>query len=334
MNWDDIRVFVIVAECKSLSKAAQLLRVTPGALSRRLDDLEEALDVRLLTRSSSGVTLTPAGEDMLDRALSMRRFAESIEDLVRSRDKRDEGMVTIRAPDGITAYWIAPKLPRFQNENPKIQLTLDCGTLTDYVSGDPDIVITADKTEARVGDVIEPLAVFHYVLMASPSYFETYGTPKSTASAAGDHRTLRHVAQTYQREAWDARASAIETLASFSVVSNSSSAIIAAVLAGGGICTAPTLFCHLYPELQMVGAEHGFPIQVWAVIRKEAQSSVRVQRTHRWLKSIFDTKFNPWFRDEFVPPRLFAEELASAPGRTAPETRGVTPPRPRTKKAT
>ena len=75
---DDVRVFTVVAECKSVSKAAHVLRVTPGMVSRRLDDLEAALDVRLFTRTSAGMVLTPAGADMLDRALSMRRFAEAI----------------------------------------------------------------------------------------------------------------------------------------------------------------------------------------------------------------------------------------------------------------
>ena len=81
MNWDDVRVFVAVAGCKSVSKAAHALRVTPGMVSRRLDELESALDVSLFIRTSTGVTLTAAGEDMLDRALSMQRFADSIEDV-------------------------------------------------------------------------------------------------------------------------------------------------------------------------------------------------------------------------------------------------------------
>jgi DNA-binding transcriptional LysR family regulator len=318
MSWDDVRIFVVVAEQKSVNRAANVLNVTPGMVSRRLDELEASLDVRLFNRTPSGMVLTPDGEDMLDRALSMQRFAESIEELVRGRDRREEGMVTLRAPDGLTGYWIAPRLPEFQNENPKIRLTLDCGTLVDYVGADPDIVITPDKDDTRNGDVAEPIAVLHYVFVASSKYVATFGSPKSAASAAEEHRTLKHVAQTYQREAWDARALAIESLASFSLVTNSSHAFMSVLLAGGGVGTVPSAMVHLHPDLQIIGPDIAFPIQLWMVIRKEAQSSVRVQKVAQWLRSVFDTKVNPWYRDEFVRPPDFAAELAAVGGRTAP----------------
>lgn len=324
LNWDDVRVFAVVAQLKSLSKAAKHLKVTTGMVSRRLDELERALDVRLLVRSSSGVALTPAGEDMLDHALSMQRFAESIEGDVRSRDRSDEGMVSLRLPDGLAGYWIAPRLATFLNENPKIQITLDCGVTAD-MQIEPDILITADKTDARTGDIMAPLATLHYVLLAAPEYLETYGTPTSLGHAASDHRTLKQIAQTYQRETWSPRATAVEALASFSVVSNSSSAIISAVVAGAGICTAPSLFCHLFPKLQIVGTSGSFPIQLWTVVRREAIPSARAQRVLRWIKAQFDTKANPWFRDEFVSPPMFEQELETIKDRLAPAARGTIP---------
>jgi DNA-binding transcriptional LysR family regulator len=262
---------------------------------------------------------------MLNQALSMQRFANAMEASVRSRDRKDEGMVVIRSPDGIANHWIAPKLPAFLSAHPKIQVTLDCGTLTADMEMKPDITITADKTDAVIGDHIDALAVFHYVILASPAYLETYGAPQSLASAAGDHRTLKHIAQKHQREAWGPKGAAIEALASFSVVSNSSSAIIAAVLGGAGICTAPSLYCHLYPELRIVGPETAFPIQLWAVVHKAAQNAARVERVSRWLHSIFDTKQNPWFRDEFVPPSKFAEALEALERRLAPDTLSSAP---------
>jgi DNA-binding transcriptional LysR family regulator len=317
MSWDDVRIFVIVAKQKSASKAAAVLKVTPGMVTRRIDELEQALDVRLFTRTTNGMTLTPAGEDMLDRALSMQRFADSIEESVRSRDRRDEGMVTIRAPDGFTGYWIAPRVPEFQNENPKIQLTLDCGTITDYVGADPDILITANKDDTELGDLVEPIAVLHYVFAASKKYLDTYGTPKSVAGAVAEHRTLRHVGQTHQRESWDARAAAIETLATFSVVSNSSHAILQVALSGGGVFAVPSVFFHLHPELQIIGPSMPIPIQLWIVVRRDAQSSARVQRVSQWLKSLCDTKYNPWYRQEYVHPDQFEAELNATKERAA-----------------
>ena len=317
MSWDDVRVFVAVADCKSVNKAAHALRVTPGMVSRRLDELESALDVSLFIRTSTGVTLTAAGEDMLDRALSMQRFADSIENSVRGRDHRNEGVVTVRAPDGLAGHWIAPRLASFLNENPKVRVTLDCGALTKEMSGEPDLVITADEGDAKVGDVITPLATLHYLFVAAPAYLEKFGTPQSLASAATDHRTLRHIGQTQQRDAWGAQARALEELATPNLVSNSTTAVLAAAMSGAGICAAPSMFCHLYPGLEIVGPEVSIPIRLWLVTRRETIDSTRVQRLAHWLRTLFDTKVNPWFREEFVAPRDFRAELQAIASRLA-----------------
>lgn len=318
MSWDDVRVFATVADCKSISKAAQILRVTPGAVSRRLDELEERLQAKLLTRAKTGVTLTAAGEDIRNSALSMQRFADAIESSARGRDRKEEGQVTIAAPDGIAGYWVAPHAAAFLNDNPKIKLMLDCGMLTESLDIAPDITITADKEIAGVGDLASPLATYHYVMMASQHYIDTHGMPTSAANATADHRTLNQVAQRYQKERWGDRVNALETLASFSLVSNSSSAIVEALRAGAGIARAPTVFCHLYPDLIVVSPETHASVQLWLVLHQAAQGTARVQRVVRWLQAIFDTKLYPWFRDEYVAPERFPSELAAIESRLAP----------------
>lgn len=319
MDWDDVRVFAVVADAGGVNKAAQILKVTPGMVSRRIDDLEARLGAKLFNRSATGMTLTAAGEDVRDKALSMQRFATAIEGSARDRDRKEEGPVSIAAPDGLTSYWIAPRAGEFLNLNPKIQLTLDCGFWSkESADGAADLIISADKTLARIEDLITPLGVLHYVFVASPKYLDIYGTPKSAASAAGDHRTLKHVAQTFQRETWSKRASAVEALSTFSIETNSSGALVAAVVNGSGIATMPSYFCHLYPDLVMI-EDTSQPIQLWLTVRHEVQHSLRVQRVVKWLERMFDTKTNPWFRDEFVHPSAFAAEIAAVPSRKARE---------------
>lgn len=316
LDWDALPVFLAVAETGSVNKAAAELKIQPSSVSRRIDELEIRLEVKLFFRRRTGMVLTSAGEDLKDRALSMRHFAEDIERSVRARDRREEGLVTIAAPDGVGSLWLAPRVADFLARNPNIQISLDCrvGPTPPDADHRPDITIALDKSLADIGDDTCALATMHYVFMAAPSYLETYGAPKSAASAAGDHRTLRQTGQISQRETWDARAAAVETLAAFSFETNSSWALVAALRAGAGVATAPTYVLTIAPELVIIGEERSTPIRLWLVVHQESRNAARVMRVAEWLKSIFDSRANPWFRDEFLSP----EELLSKQ-KTAPE---------------
>lgn len=318
MDWDDIRHFVAVAELKSLSKAAHTLKVTPSQVSRRITELEQRLATKLLNRTQAGVTLTPAGEDVLDMALSMQRFASSIENSARSRDQREEGQVTLVVPDGLAGLWIAPRIGDFLNANPRIQLAIDCGLpVAEAITQGPDLTIVPDISNVQVGDQTELLCTLHYLFVASPKYVETYGAPSSLAAAAGDHRALKHVAQTFQRNNWGKRATAVETLSSFSLESNSSTVIMTAILSGAGIATVPSYCFRDHPDLVIVGPVTSVPIKLWLVAHHGAKDTARVKRVAEWLRGLFDTKVNPWFREEFVPPERFAAELAAVTKRRA-----------------
>jgi DNA-binding transcriptional LysR family regulator len=311
LDWDAIRVFLAVALTGSVNKAAAELKLQPSSVSRRIDELEHRLEAKLFDRRRTGMILTDAGADLYDHAQSMQRHADDIERSVRARDRREEGLVTIAAPDGIGSLWIAPRVGEFVARNPRIQLSLDCriGPTPPDADRRPDVSIVLDKTHAEIGDDASALATMHYVFMASPRYLETYGTPKSIAAAAGDHRALRQTGQVSQRETWGARANAVEALASFAFETNSSQALVASLQAGAGIAVAPTYLKTIAPELVVVGAEPAVPIKLWLVIHRESRQAARVARVAEWLKAMFDPRQNPWFRDEFVAPEEFAAAL-------------------------
>lgn len=73
-----LRYFVAVAESGSFRAASERLHVSQPPLSRQVADLERVLGARLLERSASGVTLTPAGRTALKRASALLRDAEAL----------------------------------------------------------------------------------------------------------------------------------------------------------------------------------------------------------------------------------------------------------------
>src|SRR5215510_15011178 len=116
VDWADLRVFLAVAETGNFSAAARVLGLTQPTISRRLDDLEARLKVQLIARGLQGATLTEAGALIRDHVLTMERSAQAIERLALGMDNRDEGRVKLAAPDGLAAFWLAPRIAEFQQE--------------------------------------------------------------------------------------------------------------------------------------------------------------------------------------------------------------------------
>ncbi|MBS0384331.1 MAG: LysR family transcriptional regulator, partial [Proteobacteria bacterium] len=211
VDWADLRVFLAVAETGSFSGAARVLGLTQPTVSRRLDDLEGRLKVQLISRGLQGATVTEAGALIRDHVLTMERSAQAIERLALGMDNRDEGRVKLAAPDGLAAFWLAPRLAEFQQKNPKIAISLDSGLWpAEGLRADVDLSLQFEE-DKHLDNVVTRLATYHYVLFASPDYLKTYGKPRTLAEVA-DHRVIYHVAQTRQSEAWHPKASALKTM--------------------------------------------------------------------------------------------------------------------------
>lgn len=67
-HWDDARIFLAIARAGTLSGAADKMNMGIATVSRRLDRLEQALNVPLFSRHQSGYRLTDDGEALLARA--------------------------------------------------------------------------------------------------------------------------------------------------------------------------------------------------------------------------------------------------------------------------
>ena len=65
MNWDDMKVFLAIAQAKGLKKAAHKLGVHHTSCARRIKALENELGSRLFDRLPGGYVLTPTGEHLL-----------------------------------------------------------------------------------------------------------------------------------------------------------------------------------------------------------------------------------------------------------------------------
>lgn len=117
---DSLRGFVAVCRRKSISLAAQDLFLTQSAVSRQIQALEERLGLPLFIRRHRALELTDAGEELYQLCSpwldGLAAFAQ------RTRRQGGGRPVTITASVGVTSLWLLPRLGRFQDEHPNIDV--------------------------------------------------------------------------------------------------------------------------------------------------------------------------------------------------------------------
>jgi len=139
-----VRAFVAAARHLSICRAADEMRVTPGAVSRQVKVLEEHLGIRLFRRSPSEIALTAEGEQYF-RAISphLDGLAEATRTLV---GRKGQDVVRIRAYTTFSVKWLIPRIASFNAQNPDTELRLT--TLLDSVDFERENVDAA----IRLGD--------------------------------------------------------------------------------------------------------------------------------------------------------------------------------------
>ena len=115
-----LRAFEAAARHLSLTKAAQELHVTAGALSHQIRGLEELLGLRLFERRVRSIGLTPAGKLLYP---GLQTGFSHIRDAVTGLSNAgQERVLVISTPPGFTAKWLAPRLYRFASAYPRSTL--------------------------------------------------------------------------------------------------------------------------------------------------------------------------------------------------------------------
>jgi LysR family transcriptional regulator, glycine cleavage system transcriptional activator len=135
-----LRSFEAVARQLSFSKAAEELRVTPGAVSQQVRSLEELLGTRLFDRTRRSVVLTDAAARMLpDIQAGLEMLAKAMaSEASPSRDRT----LTISVAPSFASKWLVPRLPMFHEQHPDIDLRISATVgLADFNRDKVDLAI-------------------------------------------------------------------------------------------------------------------------------------------------------------------------------------------------
>jgi LysR family glycine cleavage system transcriptional activator len=134
-----LRVFDVVASLMSFSAAAERLRMSQGAVSYRIKQLESELGVSLFHRAGSSITLTEAGEEF---KRTTRQVLGELDHAAQSLRRRAMPQVVVGVSTYFGSRWLSPRLSRFLTKHPEVILRLQ-PTIGDsaLASADVDVAV-------------------------------------------------------------------------------------------------------------------------------------------------------------------------------------------------
>ncbi|WP_054913751.1 MULTISPECIES: LysR family transcriptional regulator [Pseudomonas] len=184
-----IRCFIKVVEAGSIAAGARNLGLTPAAVSQNLARLESHLQVRLLTRTTRSMSLTPAGNQYYQRVSHIERDLAEAEQAITAPDSEPQGRLCIASTSAFGRHVVAPLIPAFSARYPLLSIELvTTDRRVNHAREDVDVSlrITPQLEEQLLA---RHIARIPFICCASPGYLRSAGLP-STPEALRDHRCL------------------------------------------------------------------------------------------------------------------------------------------------
>lgn len=178
---NDLFFFAAVVEHGGFSAAGRALNVPKSRLSKRVSQLEEALGVRLLQRTTRKFVVTEAGERFYRHCQAMLAEARAATEDAVSLGGEPRGPVRLSCPVSLTQSLLAPLLPAFLTQHPQVQLrVLSSNRRVDVIGEGYDVAIRVrDKLDSDAELVARSFGPRRVVLVASPAFLVEHGEPES-----------------------------------------------------------------------------------------------------------------------------------------------------------
>jgi DNA-binding transcriptional LysR family regulator len=286
-----METFVCVIESGSFSAAARLLDVGQPAVSKSIAQLEERLAVRLLLRSTRGLTPTEAGQAFYERAKRAIEEADEAELAARGSAGALSGRLRVSAAVTFARLHIIPRLPSFLERHPdlNIDIILDDENI-DLLEHGIDVAlrmgVLGDSTMTA-----RRLTRGRRCVVGSPAWFAKAGEPRTPADL------VSHQAIVYEQagggNAWSFKRGNTETSIAVAgrIRVNAAEGVRAAVLADMGVAiTSEWMFA---PEIasgavKQVLADWELPsIDLWAVFPSGRMVTAKARAFVAWVEEIF-----------------------------------------------
>jgi DNA-binding transcriptional LysR family regulator len=180
----DLHMLTVIAETRSLTQAARRLAVAKSSVSMRLKDLERATGVPLVRRTTRSITLTPAGQQLVEETrasfVHIERGLADVKDLAGA----PRGLVRVTAPVALGRQHITPAIPKLLARYPDLRLELDLSDRFVNLTQEGFDLAVRHATRVPESHVATLLCETRSVLLASPTYLARRGMPEDPRDLA------------------------------------------------------------------------------------------------------------------------------------------------------
>lgn len=239
---NDLYYFVQVVDRGGFAAAARALGIQKSKLSRRLQQLEERLGVRLLNRSSRHFSVTEIGREFHAHCVAMLVEAEAAEQVIARARSEPRGVIRMSCPVALINFQFGGLIARFMTENPAVQVHLESTNRhVDVIAEGFDIAIRVRFPPLESAElVMRKLDTSSQCLVASPALVtHTLASPADLPGLPsldlgppqGEHR--------WQLETADGRTTTIPHHPR--MVTDDMTALREAALAAVGVVQLPTM---------------------------------------------------------------------------------------------
>jgi len=153
MTLEQLRIFVAVAECEHVTKAARALNLTQSAVSAAINALEKRHGVKLFSRVGRHIEITESGRIFLDEARAILSRVRAAEIALTELSGLERGSLAIHASQTIASYWLPQHIVRFRKAHPRIKIDLVTGNTTNVANavqaGTADIGFVEGRIETE-----------------------------------------------------------------------------------------------------------------------------------------------------------------------------------------
>ncbi|MFK3736322.1 LysR family transcriptional regulator [Massilia sp. TN1-12] len=281
-RWQEMNVFVRVAETGSLSRAARALNLSQPSVTRIVGTLERRLGTKLLLRTTRSISLTDAGALYLGRAKHLLAEMEEADQATRGVDSL-HGVVRIAMPLMYGTRAVIPALTPFLKKYPELKVELFMSDVRqNLVTDGVDLAIRINVgplDDSSFG--VRKLALVERIVIAAPAYLSAHGVPATPADLARHDCIVQH--GSFGSESW--RFTHGQTVTSVDVHPrlwiNSAPGVLAAAVAGLGIALGTRVMAQdelrAGQVVEILDQYHLEPAQVYAVFPSGRKPSAKVR---------------------------------------------------------